>query len=146
MTKQEKALDYFRKGNNCAQSVLLSFADDLGIEKKFAENVASGFGAGMGRLQNTCGALTGSFMVIGLYNSRMIKNEEERKETTNRLIQALDQDFTELFGYSDCKGLTGMDLNTEPGQLNFDSNEVSNKVCEKCISACVSWLKKNLNN
>jgi len=146
MTKQEKALEYFRNGHNCTQSVLLSFAEDLSIEKKLAVSIASGFGAGMGRLQRTCGALTGSFMVIGLYNSESIWDEKVRKETTNRQIQALDNDFTEFFGYSDCNHLTNTDLKTESGQQKFENEHINTRVCERCISACVSWLKKNLEN
>ena len=65
MNRSEIALDYFSKGFNCAQSVLISCADILKIEEEKALRIASGFGGGMGGMQETCGAVTGAFMVIG---------------------------------------------------------------------------------
>ncbi|MBE0655376.1 MAG: C_GCAxxG_C_C family protein [Bacteroidales bacterium] len=144
MTRQEKALQLFNSGYNCAQSVLLSFADIVTIDEKTAASIASGFGGGMGRLQKTCGALTGSFMVIGLYNSQYITDETERKSRINHLIQSLEQDFTARFGYSDCSMLTMVNLNTDLGQEQFELADINSRVCEKSIVACISWLNKNL--
>jgi C_GCAxxG_C_C family probable redox protein len=145
MTRKEIALNHFREGRNCAQSVLLSFSDDLELDPKTAIEIASGFGAGMGRLQKTCGALTGSFMVIGLHNSRSISDEHERKETTNRLIQELEEDFSREFGYSECALLTDANLNTPEGQEKFVSESIDSRICEKCVSACAGWLSNRLH-
>jgi C_GCAxxG_C_C family probable redox protein len=64
--KKEKTIDAFRKGFNCSQAVLSSFSPDLGLEKETALKIACGFGAGMAKLQETCGAVTGAVMVLGL--------------------------------------------------------------------------------
>lgn len=66
MTKGETAKQYFLQGYNCSQSVLLSFCDELGIDKQTALMLASPFGGGMGRLREVCGTLSGAFMVLGL--------------------------------------------------------------------------------
>lgn len=144
MKRKEIAVNYFKEGKNCAQSVLLSFSNDLNLDKEVSTKIASGFGAGMGRLQKTCGALTGSFMVVGYFNSLNIKNPEERKTRTNQLIQELEHDFNQDFGYSDCAILTDADLNTEEGQQKFSSNQPDINVCEKCVAACTSWLDNKL--
>ncbi|MGC9344331.1 MAG: C-GCAxxG-C-C family protein, partial [Bacteroidales bacterium] len=144
MTRKDIAVNHFRKGRNCAQSVLLSFSDDLELDPVTAIEIASGFGGGMGRLQKTCGALTGSFMVIGLHNSRNISDEHERKEATNRLIQELEEDFSRDFGYSDCALLTSVNLNTPEGQDKFTSESIDSRICEKCVSACTAWLSNKL--
>lgn len=49
---------------NCAQSVLIPFADDLGITREQANALALDFGAGMG-CGGTCGAVVGALMVLG---------------------------------------------------------------------------------
>ncbi|PLX11531.1 MAG: hypothetical protein C0597_14940 [Marinilabiliales bacterium] len=51
MSRSEQAFNYFLDGNNCAQSVIISFADVLKVEKEVALRMAAGFGGGMGRMQ-----------------------------------------------------------------------------------------------
>lgn len=51
---------------NCAQSVLVPFAEDAGISEELAYKVGSNFGAGMKRA-SVCGAITGGLMVLGLF-------------------------------------------------------------------------------
>ena len=62
----KKAVDLFENKYNCAQSVLTAFGPQFELEPEITLKIACGFGAGMGRLQETCGAVTGAFMVIGL--------------------------------------------------------------------------------
>ncbi|MCR5786038.1 MAG: C-GCAxxG-C-C family protein [Eubacterium sp.] len=49
---------------NCAQSVLLSFADDLGMSEKDLIGIGSNFGGGM-KCGGTCGAIAAGLMVLG---------------------------------------------------------------------------------
>ncbi|MDD2980318.1 MAG: C-GCAxxG-C-C family protein [Hespellia sp.] len=51
---------------NCAQAVVLPFAEDAGIDEKTAFHIAANFGAGMKRAA-TCGSITGGLMVLGLF-------------------------------------------------------------------------------
>ena len=62
----EKAANNFRDGYNCAQSVLLAFADKIGLENEEALRLASSFGGGMGRLREVCGAVSAMFMIAGI--------------------------------------------------------------------------------
>ena len=81
MTHAEKARNYFLDGYNCAQAVLLAFADDFGLEKNTAVMLSSSFGGGMGRLREVCGAVSGMFMVLGLkYGYDSPENNEAKKE------------------------------------------------------------------
>ena len=80
MTKpiEEKAIESFRSGLNCSQAVVTAYSEQLNYDDKLALSISCGFGGGMGRLQETCGAVTGSFMVLGIYNCN--KMREIRKE------------------------------------------------------------------
>ncbi len=50
---------------NCAQSVVVPFAKDAGIDEETAYRVASNFGGGM-KMGSVCGAVTGGLMALGL--------------------------------------------------------------------------------
>jgi C_GCAxxG_C_C family probable redox protein len=66
MKKSDEALECFKGGFNCAQAILSTYGQPYGLDRGASLRVALGFGAGMGRLGETCGALTGAFMVLGL--------------------------------------------------------------------------------
>ena len=51
---------------NCAQGVLMPFAKAKGLNEEQTFALSGAFGAGM-RTGRTCGAITGSLMVLGLY-------------------------------------------------------------------------------
>lgn len=57
---------YFRKGYNCCQSVAAPFAAQLGLTEATALRMASGFGGGIGRMREVCGAFCGVTLVISL--------------------------------------------------------------------------------
>ncbi|HPP50955.1 MAG TPA: C-GCAxxG-C-C family protein, partial [Spirochaetota bacterium] len=65
MKRSQVAIAKFTKDYNCAQSVLFSFCDYLNCDKDVALKISCGFGAGMGRKEEVCGAVTGGIMVIG---------------------------------------------------------------------------------
>lgn len=143
-TKKSKALTYFRSGNNCAQAVLSTFTEDLDVDSNIAMNLSSGFGAGMGRLQETCGAVTGAFMVLGIHNSQKYADNEKAREETIDMIQNFDENFKRLHGSSKCKELLKCDLKTEFGRAYFTENKLSENVCEKCVQNAVGILQEML--
>lgn len=66
-SRKETAENYFKSGYNCAQSLILTFNRDYSLDDKTALNISLGFGAGMGRLREVCGAVSAAFMVMGLH-------------------------------------------------------------------------------
>lgn len=73
MNNSEKAVSCFNNGFNCTQAVFGTFAPGMGVPEAVAFKIACPFGAGMGRMQETCGAVTGAFMVIGLKHRKSNK-------------------------------------------------------------------------
>ena len=63
---EEKAAALFASGMNCSQSVFGAFADDLRIDSETAAKISSGLGGGVGRMRETCGAVTGAALVLGM--------------------------------------------------------------------------------
>ncbi|MCB2207745.1 MAG: C-GCAxxG-C-C family protein [Bacteroidetes bacterium] len=142
MSKPQKAIEAFRKGSNCAQSVLSVYTDELQFDVELSMEISSGFGAGMGRLQETCGAVTGAFMVIGIYNSKKYTEPEKGKEESIRMIQQFNEAFKDSNAATKCSELLNCDLKTAVGQHYFTSNKLSEKVCEKCVASAIEIVEK----
>jgi len=139
---EEKAIRTFRSGLNCAQAVITAYSEEMKFDNNLALSVSVGFGGGMGRLQKTCGAVTGSFMVLGIHNCKKLSDNKDRKETTYSMIQKFSQEFKLINGTTDCLELLKCDLKTEEGNLFAKENNLFGTVCEKCISDSVRTINK----
>lgn len=107
-TYAKKAMELFKEGFNCSQSVFLAFADLYGMDQHMALKLSSSFGGGMGRLREVCGAVSGMFMVAGiLYGYEDPKDQEAKKEHYER-IQLLAKEFTDRNGSIICRQLLGL--------------------------------------
>ena len=142
MTKVEQALSKMMEGYNCAQSVFFSFCDDLQMEKNTALKMVTGLGAGMGRKEEVCGAVTGGIIVIGAKYGRGEKDDKTATELTYRKTRVLMNKFAEKHGTFICRNLLhGCDLTTEKGQTYFKDNDLLNKVCIPCVRNVVEILE-----
>ena len=139
---EEKAIRSFKSGLNCSQAVLSAYSDKLNFDYNLALSVACGFGGGMGRLQETCGAVTGSYMVLGIYNCRKFSDNKDRKEETYSMIQQFSEKFKQINGTTDCISLLKIDLKTEEGQRYAKDNNLFETVCEKCISDSIGIVEE----
>ena len=140
--KEKKALGTFKSGLNCAQAVLTAYSDDLSFDNSLGINISCGFGGGMGRLQETCGAVTGSFMVLGIYNGKKYPDNADKKEVTYSMIQNFSEKFKSINGAIDCKSLIKCDLKTEQGRLFAKENNLFETICEKCISDSIGIIEE----
>ena len=139
---EEKAIRTFRSGLNCAQAVVTAYSEEMKFDNSLALSVSCGFGGGMGRLQETCGAVTGSFMVLGIFNCKKLTDNKERKEATYSMVQKFSQEFKQINGTTDCLELLKCDLRTEEGNRFAKENNLFGTVCEKCISDSLTIINK----
>ncbi len=130
---------------NCAQSVLGVFCDDLGLNGATAMKLASGFGAGMAKKQEVCGAVTGAIMVIGLKHGQARENDKAAKEEAYRLSREMMDRFQARFGSCLCRELLpGIDLATAAGHERYKAEGWSEKVCRPCVRFAVDILEEIL--
>lgn len=103
--RAERAEALFKNGYNCAQSLLLAFGPDVGLDEKTAAALASSFGGGMGRLREVCGALTASFMVLGLVYGGYPPDDTQAKAEHYRRVQEVAAAFRQANGTILCREL-----------------------------------------
>ena len=105
--KARQGLELFKQGYFCSQAVLMAFCEELGMDRETALKIASGFGGGMGRMGEVCGAVTGGFMVLGLeaWHADLPSPEEKNKVVTR--IRELTEIFKQRRGSILCKDLLG---------------------------------------
>ena len=142
---KENAIAFFHSGLNCAQSVLLAYSERFNIDKELALSLSCGFGAGIGRLQETCGAALSSFMVISLYNCNKYHDNNDRKEFTYSMIQDFNEKFIEIHGTSNCKSLIKCDLKTIEGRRYAKENGLFDNICTKCIKDSITILENMIS-
>ena len=95
MTHLEKAQELRARTDvhfNCCQSVLVTFAEDMGLTEQQAFDLGANFGSGM-RCGSVCGTLTGALMVLGM------KGYDEEQST------AFLRKFREDHGEINCAAL-----------------------------------------
>ncbi|TYB33198.1 C-GCAxxG-C-C family protein [Flexistipes sinusarabici] len=143
--KSSDAAQLFRSGFNCSQSVVSVFADEYGIDKHVLRLLSSGFGGGMGGMQNVCGAASGAFMILGLKYGYGEESESYKKPQLYKIIQDFSREFSAQNGHLRCYDLLGCDLNTEDGKEFFKKNELRERVCVECVKNSVELLEKFLN-
>lgn len=141
-SKRDVAIDNFRSGLNCAQSLVTAFAEELDFDSEMAARISCGFGGGMGRLQETCGAATGAFMILGIHHCKKYTGNTDRKEATYADVQKFSVQFKTAYGTMDCISLLNYDLKTEEGQRQIKENNLHEVVCEKCISDSIRFVEE----
>ncbi len=142
--KSDRATQYHEQGYGCAQAVLASFAQDYGLSEEAALRIATGFGSGMGRLCEVCGALTGAFMVIGLKHGKVATDGTRygsNTETTYRLVAELAEKFRAKNGSIYCRELIGHDLSVPEERLKVVELGLFTTTCRKCILDSVELLE-----
>ena len=141
MNRSEQAKELFLSGYNCAQSVVLSFADDLKFSKELAQKMAAGFGGGMGKTQETCGAVSGAIMVLGLLKGEEVNNNDELKASAYGAVKDLTRDFVAEYRTTKCRDLIGCDLNTPEGEAKFKDENMMVTICADCVKKAVEIVE-----
>ena len=116
MNHAEKARDLFREGYNCAQSVVGAFHEEMGLSLSEATRLASSFGGGMGGLRETCGAVTGMFLVAGMLMGYDDPADYDGKKAHYARIRQLAEQFRQKHDTLVCREL----LRSLPEKLQKD--------------------------
>ena len=132
-TVGEKAKENFKIGFNCAESVLKSLTTEMGIECSYIPKIATGFGAGLGRHGEICGAITGAVMALGLKYGRSDTKDPEAKEKAYAIVDGFIKAFESKFKNVRCIDLTGCNMLTPEGLQKAKDDNVHKNVCTDLV-------------
>lgn len=143
MTHEEKAGKLFLEGYNCAQSVAGAFQEELGMERSDIMKMASSFGAGMGRMREVCGAVSGMFLVTGLlYGYDDPKDLTAKKEHYER-VQLLAGRFKDRTGSIICRELLGAEgKDSSPTPKERTDSYYHKRPCVKMVELAAAVLEE----
>ncbi|MBQ8184618.1 MAG: C_GCAxxG_C_C family protein [Lachnospiraceae bacterium] len=131
-TRIAKTIENHKKGYNCCQAVACAYCDLVGMDEKTMFQAAEAFGAGMGGMQATCGAVSGAMLLAGLKNSTGNLESPDSKMGTYQLSKEMVAQFRQKNGSVVCKELKGV----ESGQPL--------RSCDGCIEDAAALAEKIL--
>lgn len=140
-----RAKELFQSGYNCAQSVFGAYAEELVLDFETALKISSSFGAGMGRLREVCGAVSGMFMAVGLANGYSSNSDNIIKANHYKTIQYLAKEFEKMNGSIICSELLGLAHKKDSPVPNERTEEYYKKrPCKELVGDACRILDKYL--
>ncbi|MFZ4521716.1 MAG: C-GCAxxG-C-C family protein [Bacteroidales bacterium] len=147
MTKSDKATALFAQGFSCSQSVLAAFSEEFGLSEDDCLRISCAFGAGMGRRQLTCGAVTGALMVLGMKYGRAKGEDVSKKLNTYKKTTEFFEEFRKKHGSTDCKDLLqGLDMNNPEDLKKIEELNLFLTTCYNCVTNAVEILESIMAN
>ena len=145
----QKAVELFKSGYNCSQSVVAAFADMYGFTQEQAVRMSASFGGGIGRMRETCGAACGLFLIAGLETGATEATDREGKAANYAVVQELAAEFKKRNGSLICGELLGLKkkepISTVPEERNtqYYSKRPCAKMVEEAARIWVEYLEKH---
>lgn len=134
MDRTQTAKELFAKGYNCSQSVACAYADICGVSEETMFRISEAFGGGMGGLQQTCGAVTGAYMVISMLHSG---GDTSAPRATKADTYAAIRSFTEAFEQKNSTTLCS--------ELRGTPETPKRRSCIGCVEDAVALLEEMVN-
>lgn len=142
----QKARDNFLKGYNCAQAVLVAYADVLGMTEEQAAKFSSPFGAGFGRMREVCGTVSAMTMLLGFWEGNANPDDQEGKTR----IYTRERELTQLFLNEQksivCREILGLEKGQEepPAPSVRTLEYYESRPCLSCVETAVRIIEREI--
>lgn len=133
--RRKEALKLFHEGYNCAQAILAAYGDMFGLERQNAFKIGAPFGGGVANTGNTCGALSGALMVIGLRYGSDKPAGWVKRARVNRASKNFMKRFINVCGSKDCDDLKCY------YRMNNHENIKKKAYCARIVEKAVNILE-----
>ena len=130
---------------NCAQSLLLPFLKQYGIREEDGLRFASVFGSGMARMQETCGAVTAGFMILGLEYGFVNPKDQNQRDLLLEKSKKFVSKFKNEFGTIKCKDILKYDVNTVEGLRKHKEENQRELLCKVCVKFSAKILEEMID-
>ncbi|HVP94306.1 MAG TPA: C-GCAxxG-C-C family protein [Methanoregulaceae archaeon] len=144
MDRADEAVACFFRGFSCSQAVFLCYAKESGLDSRTALKLSCGFGAGIARTGEICGAVSGAIMVIGLRHGRDTVEDKDARDTTYKIVQQFLASFAERNGSVNCRELIGHDLSDPESYDRAAKSGVFTTKCPALVRGAVEVLEEIL--
>ena len=145
MTRPEKAYNNFKSGYNCCQAISVAYADKLGLDEKTAAMLSSGFGGGIGRLREVCGAVSGMVFVASAVKGYFDPMAGVEKKETYALVQKLAKQFEKENGSIICRELLNLSTkNDDPTPSDRNDSYYKKRPCAELVKIASEILDREL--
>jgi len=111
-TRVEETIKRHDIGYNCAQAVACTYCDLAGVDEELMFRITEAFGAGMGGMEGTCGAVSGAVALAGMKASTGNLEKPNSKKDSYKLSKEILKQFKEQNGSVICKELKGVGTGT----------------------------------
>lgn len=101
----QTAIRHFESGYNCAQSVFLTYADLVELDRETAQKMSVSFGGGMGRMREVCGTVSAMAMLAGFKYPVANTTDQEARTRNYAMVQLVAGIFKEKYGTIICRDL-----------------------------------------
>ncbi|MBN1305858.1 MAG: C_GCAxxG_C_C family protein [Anaerolineales bacterium] len=139
----ETARKRFTEGLNCSQAVFAAFTSRHDLPEETALKIGSPFGGGIVRQGQTCGAVTGALMALGL---EFGSSTPEGKVETYRISQVLLDRFRERHGSLLCKELLDCDISTPEGSTRAQEQGVFQNICPALVASAAELVNEMIQS
>ncbi|MCW3804861.1 C-GCAxxG-C-C family protein [Plebeiibacterium marinum] len=139
MNKNAIAKEKFSASCNCAQSVLVALAGDVANDNTL-QLMASAFGGGIAQTGNTCGAVTGALMALGIKNGYTQAGSAEDKAELYRMANDFLRSFQEKNGSCNCKDLIKYDISVAGEKEKARNAGVFTNLCPVFVVSAVEIM------
>ncbi|MGB8951313.1 MAG: C-GCAxxG-C-C family protein [Candidatus Aminicenantales bacterium] len=145
MNQIEKAVNCFREeGFSCSQAVFSTYSGRFGLDRETSLRLSQPFGGGMAHLGETCGAVTGAFLLIGLKYGRTRAEDIEARERTYGLMHTFILKFKSIHGSIQCKCLLGLDISTPAGINQAQEKNLFKTLCPNFVRTSAEIIEEIL--
>jgi C_GCAxxG_C_C family probable redox protein len=143
MNRIQQAVSTFRSGFNSSQAILGTYGPDYGLSGLDSLRVSSGFGGGM-RRGDTCGAVTGALMVLGLRFGPKDTSDTSRDNVYTRVTEFCSQ-FESRCRSVLCRDLLGCDISTPEGMQHARNNNLFDTLYPELVQTAAEILEQILS-
>ena len=124
----------------CSESCLLALAKVQGVESPLIPRIATGFGAGIGRSGETCGAVTGAVLGLGIkYGRDKVEPIKDRRPYwyATELLERFKREHGELT----CPALLELDIAKPVDYEEYNRRNLWVHKCTKYILTAtgIAW-------
>lgn len=141
MSRVEQAISCYDEGFICSQAILSTYGPLYGLEHENALKIADAFGGGMARMGETCGAVTATFMVMGLKCGRTVIENSKTHEDLYDLVREFISRFVSLNGSIMCRDLLHYDISTPQGIKEARDKNLFKTLCHEYVKDAAEILE-----